>query len=496
LQTSGIPRLAVAASLSHARLNERLGRMDEAARSMQRALDEVQWYCRALPGVLGAWYADQVGALTASYLNLVAPPGSSPERSLLTLERLRHFERAAMQGADGSPLDSDLQDSLRGLLARREAAPDDEGLGAELDRALAEARGSCADCEVRTGSFDESGLDVRLKALDASQSVLAYALSGDRAWAVVGGADARRRVDLGSAEPIRDRLQAVHAALAGKRPSAAIPELDEAGQALLAPLSGLLTRRIYLLSSGPLRAVPLDTLRLDGRYVAERARVVSLDSLAALGDPEPRLEDGYRDRVFLAGNPQSQRDPFRFELSASPEIAAVTEQFVGPGLHVVQGVALGRDEFSDPRFADAALLHLALPGVIDLDRPAQSRLLLGGSEETDIGRRGLAPTDLRRSGISAGLVVLSGTAVSGGGPALASYLPLVSDLARAGAAAVVFTLWPIGEDSAAAFARAFYERLAADPNIASAFHGARAEGFPGGALPDFENWSGIQLLIR
>jgi tetratricopeptide (TPR) repeat protein len=496
LRNSGIPRLAVEAAVSSARLAGRMGRSGEAARYMQRALDEAQWYRQALPGVLGVWYPTHIEALTVGFLDLVAPPGASAERSLLALERLRHFERATLRDDLPSPLDPDREESLRSLLARRDTAPDGDRLEAEVNRALAAARRNCTACETGAGLLDEAGLDARLQALDSDQSVLAYALGGEEAWAVIASDGMRRRVELGPAGPIRDRLRAVHSALAGNGPSGAASELEEAGRSLLSPLQGSLTRNVYLLSSGSLRSVPLDTFRLDGRYLAERARVVNLGSLGSLERIRPHLNADYENRVFLAGNPQSQRDPFRFELSASPEITAVTGRFVGPGLHVVQGVALGRDEFSDPRFSGAALLHLALPGVIDLARPERSRLLLGGTDEAGVGRRGLAPSELRLLGGAADLVVLSGTAVSPGGEPLSGYLPLVSDLAVAGAGTVVFTLWPPGEESAAAFARAFYERLAADRDIESAFFETRSAGFPGTPPAEFENWSGFQLLIR
>jgi CHAT domain-containing protein len=55
--------------------------------------------------------------------------------------------------------------------------------------------------------------------------------------------------------------------------------------------------------------------------------------------------------------------------------------------------------------------------------------------------------------LDADLLLLSATGVGGGGGSgLDGRIPLVSDFLDAGAAAVVFSLWPVGEDAATEFA--------------------------------------------
>ena len=501
LRGGGVPRLAVEADDVHARLLGLAGRPAAARRELEGLLDEIGWYRRALPGVLGAWFAAHAGDVAAQYLALAAQDDVPAEETLLALERVRVLEPT---GADAvSRLDPGREETLRGLLAQREAAVGAKGgrLAAEIGRALAGARDGCEACRANAALPSVDELRERLDSLDRSEAVLAYYLGRDRAWAVLAGRGERRRVDLAQPGRIRDALQVLQADLPRLGPSGLQETLDELGRALLAPLADALPARLYLLPTGALRAVPLDRLRLGGDYLAARSGVVNLAGLHALRRLRPELQPNYRDAVFLAGNPQSQRDPFRFDLSASPEIDAVTGLFVGPGLHVVQGVALGRDEFADPRYAGAALLHLAIPGVADLERPDRSRLQLGGPDAAG-GVHGLSPAGPFQAAagqatqVRADLAVLSGTAVAGLGPPYAGRVPLVADLLDAGSGAVVYSLWPAGEAAATAFARSFYGRLARDPDIVSAFLAGRAEGGVPGPRPDLENGSGFQLFIR
>jgi CHAT domain-containing protein len=351
-------------------------------------------------------------------------------------------------------------------------------------------------------------LQALLQGLDPSEGVLAYFLDGSEARVAMAGRDGVRTVSLAQPERIQSLLARVRESLSRPASAAVLADLESLGKLLLQPLGRDLPQRIYLLAAGPLRAIPFDALRLDGRYLAERHLVVSLASLRSLDRRQPSLGDGYRDRVFVAGNPQNQLDPFRFEIRRSAEIGAVTDRFVGPGLHVVQGVALRKDEFADDRFVRAALVHLAIPGVIDLDSPERSRLLLAaatasaaaGTPGSAVGTNPddyLSPTDVTAFALDADLLLLSATGVGGsGGSALDGRIPLVSDFLDAGAAAVVFSLWPVGEDAATEFARELYGRLESDPDIMSAFMAARNALLAAGGAPELAAWASFQLFIR
>jgi CHAT domain-containing protein/tetratricopeptide (TPR) repeat protein len=520
LRDSGVPRLAAEAGLARLRLLRRTGQTGEARGELDRLLDELQWYRRFLPGVLGAWYPESRTSLAQESLALSLTGaaaaqdarGDSPgARFLLALERIRAVEASDAANPALTPLDPGAEEALRSALARCEAARGDAArdLAAEVNRQIEGARHSCPQCGL--GAVDRvsaGALQALLQGLDRSEGLLAYVLDGGDARAVLAGRSGVRIVSLAQPERIQQLLartrESAARAEAGPASAAALADLESLGKLLLQPLGRDLPARIYLLPSGPLRAIPFDALRLGGRYLAEQHLLVNLASLGSLERRQPSLSDGYRDRVFVAGNPQNQRDPFRFEISRSPEIDAVTDRFVGPGLQVVQGVALRKDEFADERFARAALVHLAIPGVIDLASPERSRLLLAAAADgTRPGRVSanpadyLSPADVTAFELDADLLLLSATGVTGNDDSpFDGRMPLVSDFLAAGAGAVLYSLWPAGEEVAAEFARAFYGRLESDPDIASAFMAARRAAIEAGGETNLSAWAGFQLFIR
>ncbi|MGK2925159.1 MAG: CHAT domain-containing protein [Lysobacterales bacterium] len=501
LRDSAVPRLAAEAGLVRSRLLRRAGQSSAARAELERLLDELYWYRRFLPGVAGAWYQDNRADLASESLALAA--ASMDERAalelLLAMDRLRAVEAANGPRAAADGLDPETDMALRELLARREAASGEDAgrLASEYVQRLGAARQACRHCSL--GGADRLSVERLRKllgGLDRSEALLTYYLAGDQALAVLAGPAQVRIVSLRQPGTIRQSLESLRADLAGPPYALHPPDLDVLGSLLLQPLAAALPEQIYLLPTGDLLGIPFDALRLDGRPLAGQHGVVNLAALDSLERRRPVLSADYRNRVFVAGNPQSQRDPFRFEMSRSPEIERVTGRFVGPGLHVVQGVALRKDEFADPRFAQAALVHLAIPGVLDLADPERSRLLLGGATEERASGI-LAPADLRGYQLEADLLLLTATAVTGGG--LSPHdgrVPLVGALLDAGAGAVLYSLWPAGEDAAADFADSLYERLQADPDIVRAFRDAREAKIDESGATNLGAWASFQLFIR
>jgi CHAT domain-containing protein len=497
LRDSAVPRLAAEAGLGRSRLLRRAGQSAAARAELERLLDELYWYRRFLPGVAGAWYQENRADLAGEYLALAA--ASMDERAalefLLGLDRLRAVEAA--NGPDR--LDPETDMALRDLLARRETASGEEAgrLASEFEQRLGAARQVCRHCSLDGADrLSVERLRKLLRGLERSEALLTYYLADDQALAVLAGPAQARIVSLRQPGTIRQSLESLRADLAGPPYALHPPDLEVLGGLLLQPLAADLPEQIFLLPTGDLLGIPFDALRLGGRQLAGQHGVVNLAALDSLERRRPVLSADYRNRVFVAGNPQSQRDPFRFEMSRSPEIERVRDHFVGPGLHVVQGVALRKDEFADPRFAQAALVHLAIPGVLDLADPERSRLLLGGATEERASGI-LAPVDLRGFQLEADLLMLSATAVTGGG--LSPHdgrVPLVGALLDAGAGAVLYSLWPAGEDAAADFADSLYERLQADPDIVRAFRDAREAKIDENGATNLGAWASFQLFIR
>jgi CHAT domain-containing protein len=275
-----------------------------------------------------------------------------------------------------------------------------------------------------------------------------------------------------------------------------VPYLDALGKSLLEPLADSLARRIYFLPAGPLNGIPFDALRLESAFLAERHQVVNKQSLAGAPPSAAILATDFREKVFLAGNPQTGQELFSYDIQVSAEINAVTNAFVGPGLNIIQGVALQKDEFRDSRFTSAGLIHLAIPGMLDLSSPEHSMLLMSRtSEESAIDN--LLPEDIWGLDFSASLVVLSRTGVSSFSPAgFDSRMGFVSDFLRNGARNVVVSLRS-GEDSeTATFMADFYHELDSVQDVAEALSRSRTKLMKSVDPGNFMSWAGFQLYIR
>jgi tetratricopeptide (TPR) repeat protein len=504
LQKAGAPSAAADASLVQSHILREAGRLSAARDVMDRLIDDLYWFRRALPGVLGAWYAEHRAEIARDYLALaragkstVAGDVSDGRALLLAMGRLRMLEQADFSRPGEQLLTDSEQEPLRSLLARREAAVGAEAaaLGVEVNRQLGGARrktGAAGDV------LSDEDLARMLAGLGRSNAVLSYYFDGSQSQALVARQDGVRAVNLPAGGRIQGRLNQFRDLASGPHSPALAELLDELGRSLLGPVVQDLPVNVYLLPVGSLRGVPVDAMRVDGRLFLQDHRLVNLATLSSIERRGPRMQNGYREKVFLAGNPQVQNDPFSLDLRVSPEIAAVTEQFVGPGLHIVQGVALQRHEFEDERFTEARLIHLALAGTVDLGFPDRSRLLLA-PPMADFSGAGayLEPKDVRGFNLAAQLAMLSGTAMVGEGDSPADgRLAFVADLLEAGVASVVVSLWPAGEEVNAGFVTDLYRRLQVRPDIEAAFLDAKRARAERETLTNLQTWAGFQLFIR
>jgi len=504
LRLAGIPRMAADASLTRARVLRRSGSAKAARDSLEQLIEELYWYRRALPGVLGAWYAEHRAELVQEYLSLVRATttgetggANDGEALLLAMERVRVLESADYPQVGDRVLDVEHEELLRSLLARRESASGDDApaLAEEVNRHLSAARGATGS---GMGAISASVLEGHLRGLGRSEALLSYYFDGGRTQALVALRGGVQAIELPGGNQIEERLDQLRDTWNGPVTPALPDQLEVLGQLMLKPLAAVLPEKVYLLPVGPLRGLPLDALRLNGRYFAEQHVLVNLANLGSIARRTPAVGDDFRERVFLAGNPQSKVDPFSLEFRDSPEVAAVTDQFVGPGLHIVQGVALQKDEFHDERFAQAALVHLALAGTLDLAFPDRSRLLLAPVSVNPAGNDPfLAPRDVRGFRMSAQLVVLSGTAVLGNGRSLVdSRMPFVADFLEAGCGAVLVAYRAGGESENADFATTLYSRLQSDPDIATALTKTKRTRIKADGQTNLPYWAGFQLFIR
>jgi CHAT domain-containing protein len=493
LSRSGIPRLAVESEFIRSQILRREGRPAEALAGMESLMREILFLRQSLRGVLGAWYWQNRTAIFREYMagTVAATAAGGDGRSVLLaldhirlLKRLERAERSARRP-------DDREEALRVRLGRREAAgalPADD----DLSRRLRDIRDRF---EPTLDPVELNTLDGLLKELGKNESLLTYYLDGRDAHAIVGGRDGVRIVQLTGAEMIPALIRQIRQA-AGRSDPSALPLLDQLGSLMIEPVADALTARVYLQPLGFLNGFPFDLIRLRGQFLAQRLQLVNLLSLTGLEHRNRDLPNDFAETVFLAGNPQAEQKLFSYEVAVSSEINTVTDRFVGPGLHIVQGVALTREEFSDERFGNAGLIHLAMPGTLDPAFPDRSRLRLSGTAGSGQGRD-LEPSDIRALDVRASLVFLSGTQVADPGDSpFDSELGFVSDFLESGADHAIVTAWRAGDEHTTSFVGAFYERLTQTANVAEALSETRISRIDPKNLANFGAWAGFQLYIR
>jgi CHAT domain-containing protein len=485
LDTAGIPWLALEARLIKARVLQREGNRTRALRLLEGLVDELVFFRQDLPGVLGSWYWQWREDIYRYYLE-VAAVGSDGKQTLVALDRVRlanHLGAAPQPG-----------DQLRELLARREF---------EADRAPTELaaqantqwRGRSRAFTPAVSPLDSSGLDRVLAGLAADEIILTYYFSESAVHVLLGGRNGVTMNRLGNFRTLSGQLDRLQQDM-NEASDNLVRYLDALGKALLNPVAGSLKPVIYLLPGGPLTGFPFDALRLKGAFLAERHTVINLLSLAGTSISRARFPGDFSERVFLAGNPQTGQDLFSYDVVLSAEVTAVTDAFVGPGLTIVQGVALQKDEFNDPRFAAAGLIHLAVPGTLDLAMPDHSMLLMSKISE-EAAADNLRPADIRGLAFESSLVVLSRTGIVRSGQSIFdSRLGFVSDFLLNGARNVVVSLHP-GEDSGtAAFMADFYSELVTTQDVSEALSRTRIRAMESTLSKNFMSWAGFQLYIR
>ena len=260
---------------------------------------------------------------------------------------------------------------------------------------------------------------------------------------------------------------------------------------MLDPLADELASNIYLAAHGPLLGVPVDLLHAGGEPLAQNYRLAHIELASLKPGSDGRFRMPAPSSVFLAGDPQNWTGEFASRIEISDEVRAVGDFFIGPGLNAVQGISLLTDELLDGRYAQADLVHLSVPGVIDLSGRQPSSLFLSEPARGE-GPERLTASTLESISIQANLVFLSGTEFTGSSKALENRKGVISSLLDAGANTVIATLWPVSPESRTRFVRDFYNRLGEDEDIMSAMTGAKRDSMRAGENTD---WAGFQLFL-
>ncbi len=502
LVSAGIPAFALEANWLGSKYLRIEGQLSQAIQQMAQLAEDMRFYRSVLPGVLGAWYWENREQVYRDYMSMVLKRAGVNQRefadgrqTLLALNSLRAIERP---GGSATDLDgSDDSGQIRSLLAKNRQAPEHTVSAAELSEISEWLQLAGKRFVASETVLDMSGLDGLLKHMSEDSALLTYYFSANKAYVMVAGNDGVRLLELLVPGDIKSQLGEVRALL-GKQVGFSLNlRLELFGKLLVAPIESLLPEVVYLMPTGPLSGFPFDLLRRKGQYLAAKYQVINILSPAVLDNPVVRFNSVDLKLFFLAGKPDIRRDIFDYEQKPSAEIQTIADIFVGPSLHIVQGSALGRDEFQDGRFEKADIIHLAIPGTIKLEFPERSRLMLSGTARRPISEF-LGPADIRKNNFKARLVVLSGINFEGTDRFnLDPHPGFVSDFLTSGVPIVITSLWRIPDVERAQFFAEFYRNLENNPDIAAALSTSRRTFLTKNSSDDgYIRWGGFQLYLN
>lgn len=452
------------------------GKQREAQQALDALLDEVLFLRQALPGVLGSWYWQRRDALIDDYLDLNAADETD---NLLALSKSRFASKPSQMKGE--------QDDLRAALAQS------EGKGA--NRNPPELKKLREQFTAQFAFLSTQEVRSWLSSLPADSVLLTYHLSLQKAYAWVADRNVVKRRSLANAAQLHRQLASNLEQLATASGSQFNALMKDTGDLLLAPVSDLLQSNVYVVPAGLTLSLPFDSLIQGGRYWVEDHSVIKAMAFP-FAKPLEQIAFVPPKQVFLAGDPQDFQAEYANRLQQSAHIRAVTDQFVGPGLNIIQGTALLSDEFQSESYQQSGLIHLAMPGLILLDQPDLSTLQLS-EPLRDLGRMNLRPVSIRYSPIKAALVYLAETQTHGLPVSASSQqIGLVSDFLQSGAHAVIAQTTPLSEAESLAFLGQFYTELRSGGDISSAFTRTKRAAIRNADAAAKHAWSALQLFTN
>lgn len=319
--------------------------------------------------------------------------------------------------------------------------------------------------------------------------LLEYSLGEERSflWAVDAGAV--QVFPLPRRSEIEPAVRRVHEAWRTADPRG-VPEqalAAELSRLLLGPVAGLLKdRRLAIVPDGALHLLPFAALPSPepgggvGEPLLVRHEIVTLPSasvLAALRLPRALQPDPAReiaviaDPVFSADDPRVERPapaaapagaPAFQRLPATRREAEVIAALRPAGrVRLALDFAASREAVLSGDLAGWRVVHFATHGVLDLERPALSGLVLSGVDAAGRPRDGfLSLGDVYSLRLGADLVVLSGCETALGREVRGEgLLGLTRGFMYAGAPRVLATLWPVRDRATSELMSRFYRAL-------------------------------------
>ncbi len=347
----------------------------------------------------------------------------------------------------------------------------------ELRRALPLGSARSPDLGTVQHSLKEAGIDLLIE----------YWL-GDGYMAWVWATPAESGIGSGPA-PKPDALGRCLASISDPKQDAWRSSCREVSPLLLKPFlqgSRSPARRIAVVPDGMLQLLPFETIEMpDGRLLVEAASLNYLPSAAFLlgresgprwsrRAPWARSLNALGDPVAAKTRSQKSFEEWAPLPHSREEVRAIADLLPGrKSLHL--GPDARKDKLPWTSDQSAPILHLATHGVIDLENPDRSRVILSGTSETGpfdyLFLREIPDLDLSQTQ----LVTLSACETSRGKLVGAEGIQDFSRvLMLAGARVTVTSLWRVSDEATAQLMQQFYYQVSKGESVSDALREAKS----------------------
>jgi len=403
----------------------------------------------------------------------------------------REQQRAGTQARRRQLLDrhAEVIEALHGEVLAREITPARRSvLARELDRIEVELAGLDRGAPRRAGPVGLSDVQRRLK---PGELVLSYYAGAEQVWMWIIEPGRVAAAPAGDSAALNERIERLLATVRHPRNAPGGIRRLAAGLsgALLAPAAGALARaqRVLIQADGALHSLPFGMLPMpagatDGNIAEPLAGGRAVGHLHSMlpGRGDDRNRAG--DRLLVIADPGWQQGAAEQALYPSDSLLqrmlrdSALSRLPGTRREAEAILSLAGERFAvDARTGPGAtrqfvvggglsgyrMLHIATHGLVDLDYPELSALML--VDGAGAGPAFLRPHDIARLDLNAELVVLSGCETGHGRTFAGSgAFSLARPFLIAGAERVLASLWKVDDHRTAEFMQAFYRGLLVD----------------------------------
>ncbi len=261
--------------------------------------------------------------------------------------------------------------------------------------------------------------------------------------------------------------------------------------------------RVWWLADTRVQQLPLGALRRqDGTYWVEHFELARLQRLPSNARPLPTtsLPADFQLRIWASDDSAPPSASGLDRLTATQvEVDLLTASMPASR---VRRIAAGSDDDSDG--SAAVVLHVAAHGLASLEHPRASMLALAErpkffSDDPLDGVRLIGPESLIGMGKAPILVFLNACEAGATRDDGSAGSTLAQGFLDQGAPAVISTRWPIGDQSAARFAEAFYRAMVSPSthgDYVTALAIAQRAALRGWARRDLRGWAGYELIAQ